>query len=133
MRLVSALVLLAVCLGGAQRNEKNQRGAAVEVVETHAHRTSGGTIHLDGRVRNTGDRPISGLVIVFDFLEPNGAVISTQKFATDEDGGALERGDEAVFQAKINDHVRAVHYRIAAVDKSGRDLRVAGPGPYAIE
>jgi hypothetical protein len=127
-----ALLLAAVCLGGAQKAEKKGRQLAVQVVETAAHRNADGTIHLDGRVRNIGDRPIAGLVIVFDFLAPEGAVISSQKYGTDNNG-ALERGEEAAFEAKLSDHVRAVHYRIGAVDRSGRDLRVAKPGPYPIE
>lgn len=131
MRLVSALLLALVVFAWGQKSEKKGKLLAIEVVETSARRMTDGTIHLDGRVVNTGDRPIEGLVILFDFIAPEGRVISTKKFATDDE--VLDLGHETAFQAKLADHVRAVRYRIGATDRVERDLRVARPGPYVIE
>ncbi len=113
--------------GAAQK----KRQLAIQVIEAVAHRTHEGIITLDGRVRNTGVRGIEGLVIVFDFMAPGGAVISSQRFETGDD--VLEAGKDAFFQAQINDHVRAVKFRLSAVDRSGRNLHVTRPGPYLIE
>jgi hypothetical protein len=59
------------------------------------------------------------------------AVITTQKIALDDE--ILEQGKESVFRVQTNDPVRAVEFQINAVDGSGRDLRVAKAGPFAIE
>lgn len=130
--LVLALVLGVVCLGGAEESGKKEkkRQLAVQVIETVAHRVSDGTIELDGCVRNTGERPIKGLIIIFDFMAPGGAVISTQKWETE---GLLERGKEAFYEAKLDDQVRAVRYRVGATDQDGRELHVTKPGPYVID
>lgn len=131
MRLVVAFLLVAVVFAWGQKSAKRGKSLAIEVVETSARRTSDGTIHVDCRVVNTGDRPIEGLVVLFDFITPEGAVISTKKFETED--AILELGNETAFQAKMADHVRAVRYRISATDRVERDLRVAKPGPYVIE
>ncbi len=126
--LVVAFLLAGVGLAGAPRK---QRQLAIQVVEAIAHRTHEGVITLDGCVRNTGRRQIEGLVIVFDFMASGGSVITTQKFEAEE--AVLESGKDAIYRAQINDHVRAVKYRVSAVDKSGRHLHVTRPGPYVID
>jgi hypothetical protein len=48
------------------------------------------------------------------------------------DGKLLSsRGD--LFRGQLSDPVRAVQFRVQAVDADDRDLRVAKPGPYPIE
>jgi hypothetical protein len=128
-RLLIALVLASVVLCAASQ-KKQKKILEISVVETAGHRTEG-TIALDGRVRNTGNTPIEGLVILFDFMAPGGAVISTQKFPTEDE--VLEVGQETVFRAQLNDEVRAVRYRISAVDRGERDVKVGKAGPYVIE
>ncbi len=125
--LVLAILLLPVCGGAADKKKKQLE---IEVVETTAQRENG-LIALDGRVRNTGDKPIERLIILFDFLAPGGAVITTQRFNVDEE--VLEVGKDATIRAQMVDHVRAVRYRVNAVDEAGHDLRVNKPGPYVIE
>jgi hypothetical protein len=124
-----ALVLASVLLCGASQ-KKQKRVLEISVVETVGRRVEG-TIALDGRVRNTGNTPIEGLVILFDFMAPGGAVISTQKFPTEDE--VLEVGQESVFRGQLSDEVRAVRYRISAIDRGERDVKVGKAGPYVIE
>jgi len=49
---------------------------------------------VDGRVRNSGEKPIKQLMLVFDFMAPGKQVITTQKGAIDEE--LLAPGQEAV-------------------------------------
>jgi hypothetical protein len=107
-----------------------KKPAEVEVVETRAHRVDD-RITLDGRVRFTGEKPSHGLVMVFDFLSAERAVVTTQKTQVADD--VVRAGREASYQTVLMDPVRAVTYRVRAFDTGERDLRVANPGPYPIE
>lgn len=102
----------------------------MQVLETAAHRGEG-TIALDGRVRNCGEKPVRKLIILFDFLGPDGQVITTQRFETDEP--LLEPGQDTTFHAKVTDPVRAVRYRMNATDPDSRDFKITNPGPFVIE
>ena len=99
-------------------------------METRAHRVDD-KITLDGRVRFTSPRPARGLLIVFDFLSAEHAVVTTQKTQVADD--VVRAGQEASYQTVLVDPVRAIEYRVRAVDTTDRDLRVANPGPYPIE
>ena len=59
-----ALLLLALCAAVAQ--QKGKKPADVEILETKAVRELT-KISVDGKVRVTGEKPLKGLVIVFDF------------------------------------------------------------------
>ena len=100
------------------------------MIETKARRVDD-RITLDGRVRFTGERPAHGLVIVFDFLSAEHAVVTTQKTQVADD--VVRAGQEASYQTVLVDPVRAVSYQVRAFDTGERDLRVANPGPYPIE
>ena len=125
--LAIAVLLACVLLCGAAKKKKQ---LSIQVMETSARRGEE-TISLDGRVRNSGDRPIQKLILLFDFIAPGGAVISTQQFPVEE--SVLEPGTDTVFRAKLNDNVRAVRYRVGATDSVGREFLVSNPGPYVIE
>ncbi|MGH9661448.1 MAG: hypothetical protein ACRD96_23075 [Bryobacteraceae bacterium] len=132
MRRFCAL-LLALALDASLAQDRKKRAPKppdLEVVEASAHRGQG-TIALDGRVRNSGVRPISGLVLIFDFMATGRAVITTQKARADDE--YLEPGAESVFRVELKDHVRAVSFQIQAADKDGRELTVAKTGPFPIE
>jgi hypothetical protein len=129
MRRVAIAVLLAcVLLCGAARKK---RQLAIEVLETTARRNGDGNISMDCRVRNSCDRQIDKLIVLFDFLAPGGAVISTQRFPVDEI--RLEPGAESSVHAKLADQVRAVRYRVGATDSVGREFVVANAGPFVID
>jgi hypothetical protein len=123
-----AAVILSLCASAPGQRKK--KPSDVEVVETKARREDG-KITLDGRVRFTGERPAHGLVIVFDFLSPEHAVVTSQKTQVADD--VVRAGQDASYQTVLVDPVRAVSYQVRAFDTGERDLRVANPGPYPIE
>ncbi len=120
--------MLSLCASATGQRKK--KPADVEVIETKARRVDD-RITLDGRVRFTGERPAHGLVIVFDFLSAEQAIVTTQKTQVADD--VVRAGREASYQTVLVDPVRAVSYQVRAVDAADRDLRVANPGPYPIE
>jgi hypothetical protein len=123
-----AAVILSLCASATGQRKK--KPADVEVIETKARRDDG-KITLDGRVHFTGEKPAHGLVIVFDFLSAEHAVVTTQKTQVADD--VVRAGREASYQTILVDPVRAVSYQVRAFDAGDRDLRVANPGPYPIE
>lgn len=122
------MAILSLCASATGQRKK--KPPDVQVIETKARRVEG-RITLDGRVRFTGERPAHGLVVVFDFLSPENAVVTTQKTQVAED--VVRAGEEASYQTVLVDPVRAVSYQVRAADSADRDLRVANPGPYPIE
>ena len=107
-----------------------QKKADVQILDTKAVREAG-KISVDGKVRVTGEKPLHGLVIVFDFRSPEKEVVTSQKAVIDED--TLETGKEGVFHSEMADSARAVRYTLRAFDGHEKELRVANPGPYPIE
>ena len=124
------IILIAVVAGALSGAEKKPKPPDVEVVEASAHR--GETrISLEGRVRNSGEKPIKKLTIVFHFMAPGKHVITSQSASVDEE--LLAPGEESVFHMELNDPPRSVEFQIGAADGSGRELRVGKPGPFPIE
>jgi len=123
---VSTTALLFLALFAAMAQKK----ADVQILETKAVR-EGAKISVDGKVRVTGEKPLRGLVIVFDFRSPEKEVVTSQKAVIDED--ILETGREGVFHSEMADSARAVRYTVRAFDNHDRELRVANPGPYPVE
>jgi hypothetical protein len=110
--------------------QKPKKPPDVEVVETKAVRDAT-KITVDGRVKATAEKPLRGLVIVFDFRSPEKEVVTSQKTVIQED--AMASGNDGVFHAEMVDAARAVKYTIRAFDMHEKELRVANPGPYIIE
>ena len=130
-RLGVVLLLLSVLLHGADRKkDKGYKGPEVEIVLAKAYRTEG-LINVDARIKNCGVRPIRQLTVLFDFMAPGKFVITTQKMGADQE--ILEPGDEVMLRGQLNDPVRAVQFKVQAVDVDDRDLRVSKAGPYPIE
>jgi hypothetical protein len=126
MKRLILLALLGVCLSGAAKKKQFE----IQVVEATARRGEE-TIAVDAKVRNSGERRVENLIVLFDFLAAGNKVISTQQIPVDEE--VLEPGQESLIQAKLRDHVRAVRFRVNATDKLGHDFQVLSPGPYVIE
>ncbi|HWB84827.1 MAG TPA: FxLYD domain-containing protein [Bryobacteraceae bacterium] len=124
MRFVAAALLL-LCFTASGRKAPD-----VTVVQTKARRVTG-LVTLDGRVRNTGEKAINGLTLIFNFLSPENTVVTRQETGIDQD--SLEPGQEASFHAELVDPVRAVTFTMEAQDHSQRSLRVANTGPFTIE
>jgi hypothetical protein len=122
---VSFFALLIFSLFAAHA-QKAKKPADVQILETKAVREPT-RITVDGRVRVTGEKPLHGLIIVFDFRSPEKEVVTTQKAVIDED--TLE----GVYHSEMADTARAVNYTIRAFDMHEKELRVANTGPFPIE
>lgn len=124
--LAIGLVLVSLGASAPQKTKK----ADVQVVETKARREEG-KITVDGKVKVTGEKPLHGLVVVFDFRSPEKEVVTTQKTTVDED--LLETGREGSYHVEMADAARAVTYTVRAFDMHDKELRVENTGPFSIE
>jgi hypothetical protein len=128
MRFLTIAFALAAALALAQ--QKPKKPADVRVLETKARREET-RITMDGKVRVTGERPLRGLVIVFDFRSPERAVVTTQNTTVDEN--LLQNGYESSYHVEMADAARAVTYTIRAFDGHEKELRVENTGPFPVE
>jgi hypothetical protein len=124
-----AIGLVLVSLG-ASAPQKPKKASDVQVMETKARREEG-KITLDGRVKVTSEKPLHGLVVVFDFRSPEKEVVTTQKTTVDED--TLDTGHEGSYHVEMADAARAVTYTVRAFDIHDKELRVENIGPFSIE
>jgi hypothetical protein len=108
-----------------------QRRSDVQVLEAKARRIEEGKVAVDGRVKAVSEKPLKGLVIVFDFLSTEGETLTSQKVRVEED--VLDRGDESTFHAATLNPPGAVRFRLRAFDGADRELRVTNAGPFTIE
>lgn len=133
MRSVAAVLLLTLATfsTAAQRKRKDPpKPPEIEVVEIAAQRGEG-RVSLDGRVRNSGERPASGVVLIFDFLAPGRQVITSKRGNLEVD--KLAPGEEADFHVYVAEPARAVEVRVQAEESNGRELKVIRAGPHPIE
>ncbi len=119
-----ALILCLCALTMAQRRPD------VQVIEAKARRIEDGKVAVDGRVK-VGDKPLKGLVIVFDFLSSEGETLTSQKITAEED--EVDRGEESSFHAVTMNPPGSVRFRLRAFDSADRQLRVGNAGPFVIE
>jgi hypothetical protein len=125
-----ALILTAVLALSVAGADKRKKPPDITIVECSGHRNSG-RVTFDGTVRNTGEKTINGLILAFDFLSSDKVVLTTLKGPVEEE--ALPRGKESSFHLEADEPPRAVNYQLNAEDHSGRDLRIANAGPFAID
>ena len=129
-RVVTALLILASLLYPQTKKRKSPKPPDLEIMKVDARRTADG-ISIDGKVKNAGEKPLRGVVLLIDFLAPGKEVVTTKSGPVEID--ELAPGDESEFRLQINDQNRAVHIRFNAEDKDKRDLRVENAGPFVIE
>ncbi len=129
-RLIAALLILASLLYSQDKKSKKTKPPELTIVSVSVHRTNEG-ISIDGKVKNSGLKPLTGVVLLIDFLAPGKEVLTTKNGPVETD--LMAPGDEAEFRLQINDQSRAVHIRFKAEDKDKRDLRVDNSGPFTIE
>jgi hypothetical protein len=127
---VSSIALLVLALFAAGAQQKSKKPADVEILETKAVREPT-RITLDGKVRVTGEKPLHGLVIVFDFRSPEKEVVTTQKAVITED--TVDTGFEGVYHSEMADAARAVKYTIRAFDMHEKELKIVNTGPFPVE
>jgi len=102
----------------------------VEVVKIASTRQEG-RISYEGSVKITGVKPIQGLTLQLEFFESRGVLLSQQKIQIDE--ASVAPGEEKEFHFQGLDVPRAVRFKVLACDRTGRDLSVAGEGPYPLD
>jgi hypothetical protein len=127
---VSSIVLLVLALFNAGAQQKPKKPADVEIIEAKVVREPT-RITVDGKVRVTGEKPLHGLVIYFDFRSPEKEVVTTQRAVITEE--SVQAGYEGVFHSEMADAARAVKYTIRAFDAHEKELRTVNTGPFPIE
>ncbi|MBK9166107.1 MAG: hypothetical protein IPM24_01445 [Bryobacterales bacterium] len=124
-----ALLPLLLFTSGAPA-QRRAKAPDLEVVTVKAQRAPG-QVHLDCKIRVTGQKPITGLVLSFDFLTDENRVVTTQTAEAEEP--YLEPGEESEMRVALNDPVRAVGIRVNAFDKNKRELSIGRNGPFPID
>ena len=99
--------------GALPAAQKKPKPPDVEIVEAVAHRGES-IISINGRVRNTGERPIKQLVLSFTFFAPGKQPVTTQKTEIDEE--LLDKGQEATFRVELQAPPRSVEFSVDASD-----------------
>lgn len=122
------MFLLAAVNG--QDKKKTPKPPDLEVVEVTATR-DGGTIVVDGRVKNTGIKPLEKVVIIVDFFAPNKKPMVSKKGPVEIE--LLEPGEETEFKLAMPDPGQLVAIELQAVDRRERDLRLSRTGPFSID
>jgi len=125
---LTALLVFTLFSAGAQ--QKPKKPADVEFLEAKVIREPT-RITVDGKVRVTGEKPLHGLVIYFDFRSPEKEVVTTQKAVITEE--TVTAGYEGVFHSEMADAARAVKYTVRAFDIHEKELRATNTGPFPIE
>ncbi len=126
----SSFALLAVAFFAAGAQQKGKKPADVQILETKAVRETT-RITVDGKIRVTGEKPLHGLIIVFDFRSLEKEVVTTQKAMITED--TVDAGYEGVYHSEMADAARAVKYTIRAFDTHEKELKIVNTGPFPIE
>jgi hypothetical protein len=122
----SLIVLLVLSLLAVA----SPKPADVKILETKAVRETS-RITVDGKIRVSGDHPLRGVVIVFDFRSPEKEVVTSQKAVITEE--TVDSGYEGAYHSEMADAARAVKYTIRAFDIHEKELRVENTGPFPIE
>lgn len=123
------LFILAAAALPAQRKPQ-PKPAEIELSDVTVRR-EGQRVTIDGRLKNTGERPAKKLTIFIEFRSPDDQIITTRRAGIDEE--ALEPGAETELHAQVPDPVRAVNIRFSFEDGSGRYLKGINAGPFNIE
>jgi hypothetical protein len=124
------IILCAVAAFAASQKKQQKKPPDVTVLESTVRRETD-RLALDGRVRITGEKPLRGLVMVFDFFSVEGDPVSSARAEVTED--ELAPGGEATFHGAAGDPVRAVRYKLRAFDAFEKELRIENAGPFTVE
>lgn len=130
LRVTVCLLVLASFWLTAAPDRKSHPESDLEVTEVTARRAEG-RILVDVWLRNSGQKPVSGLKVIVDFVAPDKKVMTTRSGPSEETD--LDPGDETSFHAYIHDNPRSVWVRIGGYDKKRGDLRVANEGYFPID
>lgn len=113
----------------AAERKKKPKPAEISFVDVMSRR-EGELITVDGKVKNTGERPADGVILKFDFLDTSKVPLTTQKGAIDDE--SLEPGEECEFRFQVDAPPRSVFIRVEAYGGNGMDIKSANAGPFTI-
>jgi hypothetical protein len=131
-RLVLLLVPLLALAAGDRKKQQAAGSPAIKVVEIAVRRSgSDRLIAIDGRIVNSGQRAIRGLVLIFEVTGMDGQVVSRQRGKIEED--PLAPGQESEFHWQMDDRGNAGQIGIRGVARDDEQVKVEEPGPYDIE
>jgi hypothetical protein len=126
------LMLVCFWLGTQDQKAQDHKGKppAVDVEEMKARRNND-VIEVTAQVKNTGEKPLKNLEVIFKFRDSDGAPISTEEMKIDEP--RLMPGGESTVNVQLKDSPRATQILIGAQAGGGVELDVGDSGPYVIE
>lgn len=87
-------------------------------------------IEIDGKVLNAGQQRLKKIVLIYQFVAPDGKVVSTRKGPLEVP--VLEPGDETEVMLETPDVARAVEVRVGA-ERDGIQLDVKKGAVVPIE
>lgn len=130
MRTLLLLLLATVPSAFPAKKAQPPKPPAIAVGEASAHRDQD-HLNIDGRLKNTGERPAADIVILVDVLDSDKRPLTTQKGASEP--ASLDPGQEGEFHAQMSLPPRAVFFRLSFEDGATREIKATNTGPFAIE
>ncbi|SPE25633.1 conserved exported hypothetical protein [Candidatus Sulfopaludibacter sp. SbA3] len=124
------LSVLSLCALAADQSQKTKKLPDVQVLEAKARRIED-KVSVDGKVRVNSEKPLRGLVLVFDFLDHDNSILTSEKDQVSED--ALASGDTPAFHAETLNPPGSIKFKLRAFDGSEKELRIGNGGPFIIE
>lgn len=124
--LALTLCVLSLCAVA----QKGKKPADVEVVEAKARRIED-KVSVDGKVKITGEKPLHGLVLAFDFLDHGNTILTTEETEVSED--TLNNGETPSFHAETFNPPGSIKFKMRAFDAGDKELKISGAGPFIIE
>ena len=117
------MLLLGLCASAADKP------ADVKILEFSA-RLDNGAVVIDGRFIVTADKPVSQMMLTFDFLAAGRSSVATKQFSVDEP--KLAPGEEGAFHLSASAPPRAVEIRVRAYRNGANEMRLENAGPHPI-
>jgi hypothetical protein len=121
-----AVILTLALIWSEEARAKNRD---VEIVSIEATRPAG-TVGFTGTVKVHREKPIRGLLLIFEFFDVDRKLLTQQKLLIEEKN--VQRGDEVEFELLGDDVPRAVSFRIRVMSSRQMELTVDKGGPYPL-
>lgn len=130
MRALLVLLLAVVPMAFPAKKPPQPKPPMIQVLEASAHREQD-QLNIDGKLKNTGERPAPDLVVIVDVLDSDKQPLITKKGSSDPE--TIEAGQPGEFHAQMPLPPRAVYIRLSFEEGNTRDIKAANTGPFAIE
>jgi len=130
MRTLFLLALAVAPTAFSQKKAPQLKPPAIAVLERAAHRDQD-RLNIDGRLKNTGEKQATDLVIIVDILDSGKQLLTTQKGASEPE--SIDPGQEGEFHSQMPLPARAVFVRLSFEDGSTREIKATNAGPFAID